>query len=92
MSTKDLPEKNGIAKHCLGADHNFIWDQEKVVDKESRLISRKIKETTNFLKNPNHINKISCKFPEIWLHNLNENLVYRARSLSDSLRNGQTPT
>ena len=60
-------DKNEIAKHCWEADHNFNWDQKKVIDRESRLIPRKIKETIHFLKNPNHINKISYMFPEIWL-------------------------
>ena len=52
-------EKNEIAKHCWEADYNFRRDQKKVVDRESRLISRKIKETIHSLKIPNHINKIS---------------------------------
>ena len=60
-------EKNEIAKHCWGADHNFRWDQTKVADRESRLIPKKIKETINFLKNPNHINKISNMIRKIWL-------------------------
>ena len=42
---------------CWEADHNFNWDQKKVIDRESRLIPRKIKETIHSLKNPNHINK-----------------------------------
>ena len=63
-------DKNEIAKHCWEADHNFNWDQKKVVDRESRLIPRKIKETIHSLKNPNHINKISYMLPEIWLPNL----------------------
>ena len=29
-------EKNEIVKHCWEADHNFSWDQKKVVDWESR--------------------------------------------------------
>ena len=37
-------DKNEIAKHCWEADHNFDWDQKKVVDRESRLIPRKIKD------------------------------------------------
>ena len=55
-------QKNEIAKHCWEADHNFNWDQKKVVDRESNLIATKIKETIHFLKNPNHINKVflSC--------------------------------
>ena len=51
------------------ADYNFSWDQKKVVDRESRLIPRKIKETILSLKNPYHINKISYMVPEIWLPN-----------------------
>ena len=63
-------DKNEIAKHCWEADHNFSWNQKKVIDRESRLIPRKIKETIHSLKNPNHINKISNMLPEIWLPNL----------------------
>ena len=36
-------DKNGIAKHCWEACHNFNWDQQKVIDRESRLIPSKIK-------------------------------------------------
>ena len=62
MNTKDL---SGIVivimklQNTWEADYNFSWDQKKVVDRESRLIPRKIKETIHSLKNPNHINKIS---------------------------------
>ena len=63
-------DKNEIAKHCWEADHNFNWDQKKVIARESRLISGKIKETIHSLKNPNQINKISKMLPEIWLPNL----------------------
>ena len=75
MSTKAL---SGIAivirmksaKHCWEADHNFNWDQKKVIDKENRFIPTNIKETIHYLKNPNQINKISYMLPEIWLPNL----------------------
>ena len=64
------PGKNEIPEHCWEADHNFSWNQKKVVDRESRLIPRKIKETIHTSENPNHINKISYMLPEIWLPNL----------------------
>ena len=38
-------DKNEIAKHCWEADHHFNCDQKKVIDRESRLIPRKFKET-----------------------------------------------
>ena len=68
-------DKNEIAKLCWEADHNFCWDQKKVVDRESRLIPRESKETIHFLKNSNHINKISYMLPETWLPNLRQFLV-----------------
>ena len=33
-------KKNEIVKHCWEADHNLSWDQKKVADRESKLISR----------------------------------------------------
>ena len=68
-------DKNEIAKHCWEADHNFSWDQKKIVDRESRLIPRKIKEIIHSLKNSSHINKISNMLPEPWPPNLRQFLV-----------------
>ena len=75
MNTKDLlgiaiTKKNEIAKHCWEAHHIISWDQKEVNDKERRLIPKKIKESIHSLKNPNHINKASYMFLEIWLPNL----------------------
>ena len=58
-------DQNEIAKHCWEADHNFNGDQKKVIDSESRLILRKIKETIHSLKNPNHIKNCFRKGPHI---------------------------
>ena len=58
-------DENEIAKHCWLANHNFNWDQKKVIDRESRSIARKIKGTIHSLKNPNYIDKISYMLPEI---------------------------
>ena len=33
-------EMNETAKHWWEVDHNFSWDQKKVVDRKSKLISR----------------------------------------------------
>ena len=58
-------EKNEIPKHCWEVDHNFCWDQRKVINRENKLIPRKIKEAIYFWGNPNHINKISYMLLEI---------------------------
>ena len=50
-------DKTEIAKHCWEVDHDFNWDQKKVIDRESSLIPRKIKETIHSLS-PIHIDKI----------------------------------
>ena len=63
-------DKNETVKHCWEEDHSFNWNQVKLIDRENGLIPRKIKETKHSFKNPNHINKISYKLPEIWLPNL----------------------
>ena len=42
-------EKNEIAKHCCEANIYFSWDQKTVVDRESRLITRKILGTNSTL-------------------------------------------
>ena len=63
-------DKNETAKHIWQTDYNFSWDQKKVVDRESRLIPRNIKETIYYLKDSYHINKISYMLPEMWLPNL----------------------
>ena len=68
-------EKNENAKQSWKADHIFSWDQKKVVDRESRLIPRKIKETLHSLRSPNPINKFSYMLPEIWLPNLKQFLL-----------------
>ena len=46
-------DKNKIAKNCWDADHNFNWYQKKFVDREIRLIPKKIKKTVHSLKNRN---------------------------------------
>ena len=43
-------DKNEIAKHCWEADQNFNLDQKKVIDRESRLILRKIKKNHTFFE------------------------------------------
>ena len=64
-------EKNETAKHCWETNHSYSWDQKKVIDRESRLIPTKIKETIHFLKNSNHIKKIYYMLP--WNYKTNRN-------------------
>ena len=68
MNTKDLSgivveRRMKLLNTASQADHNFNWDQKKVIDRESKLIPMNIKETIPSLKNPNHINKIFLEEP-----------------------------
>ena len=58
-------DNNETTKHCWEADRNFSWDQEKVVDRKSSLIPRKIKKVVHCLKYPNGIIKISRMLSEL---------------------------
>ena len=37
-------DKNDIAKHCWEEDHNFNWDEKKVIDRESWLLPGRSKK------------------------------------------------
>ena len=75
MKTKDLSEiATVIRMKLLNTAGRQITTlnriKKKVIDREGKLIPRKIKETIHSLKNPNHIKKLSYILPEIWLPNL----------------------
>ena len=77
MKTKDLSKtvilkRMKLQKSSYEEDHNFNWGQKKFVDSENRLLPRKMKKTIHFLKNINHINKISYMSSVIWFPNLYE--------------------
>ena len=60
-------EKNEMVEHCWKNDHSMNWDEQKIIDFEQNLISRKIKESIHSIKDRNHINSISYTLPDIWI-------------------------
>ena len=54
------------ADHCWKYNHDFDWENEKIMDYEGNTTTRKIKETIHSLSNNNHINGISYRLPRIW--------------------------
>ena len=54
------------ADHCWKYNHDFDWENKKIVDYETNTTTRKIKETIHSLSNDNHINGISYRLPHIW--------------------------
>ena len=53
-----------ISKQCWEVDHNFCWDQKKVVNREKKLNFRKIKEA---IRSFWRILIILTKFPTCFL-------------------------
>ena len=64
-------EKNKIAHHCWTSDHRFNFDNKTIIDRETNMTTRKIKETIHSISDPNHINSISYELADIWLPALN---------------------
>ena len=53
------------ADHCWKYDHDFDWENKKIMDYEAKTTTRKIKETIHSLSNKNHINGILYRLPHI---------------------------
>ena len=56
---------NEIADHSWTKDHQFNWNEKKIIDQEKGWIARKIKETIHSIKNVKHINSTSYNLADI---------------------------
>ena len=54
------------ADHCWKYNHDFYWENKKIMDCETNTTTRKIKETIHSLSNNNHISGISYRVSNIW--------------------------
>ena len=54
------------ADHCWKYNHDFDWENKKIMDYKANTTTRKIKETIHSLCNNNHINRILCRLPNTW--------------------------
>ena len=68
-------DKSNVARHCWTKNHRMNWDEMKIIDTESYVWSRKIKETIHSIKEGenNYFNDISYQIPAIWLPNIEQN-------------------
>ena len=48
------------ADHCWKYNHDFDWENKKIIDYETNTTTRKTKETIHSLSNDNHINGYIC--------------------------------
>ena len=65
-------EKSNVARHCWSKDHKMNWDEMKIIDTDSYIWSRKLKETLHSIREGegNYFNDISYQLPEIWIPNI----------------------
>ena len=54
------------ADHCWKYNHDFDWENKKIMNYEANKTTWKIKETSHSLSNNNHINGISYRLTHIW--------------------------
>ena len=59
--------KNEIADHSSTKDHQFNWNENKIIDQEKGWITRKIEETIHSINNDKHINSTYYNLADIWL-------------------------
>ena len=76
-----------IADHCWKYNHDFDWENKKIMDYEANTTRRKIKETVHSLSNNNHINGISELKSGIFarramVDQTREGLCYQGRNLT----------
>lgn len=65
MNTKELLEIEIVMTRMLQNTVGRHITTFAVIDREGRLIPRKIKQTIHAFRNPNYINKVSYMLPEI---------------------------
>ena len=63
--TKEHTRAVRAADHCWKYNHDFGWENKKIMDYESNKTTRKIKETIHLLSNNNHISGISYRLPHV---------------------------
>ena len=51
------------ADHCWKYNHDFDWENKKIMDSEANTTTGTIKETIHSLSSNNHINGISYRLP-----------------------------
>ena len=63
---KNTLELYETADHCWKYNHDFNWENKKIMDYEANTTTRKSKEIIYSLSNNDHINGISYRLPHIW--------------------------
>ena len=72
-AVKSASQRSHTAEHCWKYNHDFDWNNERVLDFKKTWKTRIIKEANYSDKNKRHINGVSFKLPAIWKPILQKN-------------------
>ena len=72
------------ADHCWKYNHDFDWENKKIMDYETNTTTRKIKVTIHSFSNNNHINGISYRLQYIWFPALKLNRKIQGKHIIQS--------
>ena len=72
-AVKSASQRSHTAEHCWKYNHDFDWNNKRVLDFEKNWKTRIIKEAIYSEENKHHINGVSFKLPSIWKPILQKN-------------------
>ena len=72
-AVKSASQRSHTAEHCWKYNHDFDWNNKRVLDFEKNWKTRIIKEAIYSEENKHHINGVSFKLPAIWKPILQKN-------------------
>ena len=72
-AVKSTSQRSHTAEHCWKYNHDFDWNNTRVLDLEKNWKTRTSKEAIYSEENKHHINGISYKLPTIWKPILQKN-------------------
>ena len=78
-AVKSASQRSHTAEHCWKYNHDFDWNNKRVLDFEKNWKTRIIKEAIYSEENKHHINGVSFKLPATWKPILQKNKEKQAR-------------
>ena len=79
-------QNSAVSEHANGTGHKPLWNETKLIDRESHWYTRKMKEALHIRLHPNNINKDNgAEIPKAWMPTIRKHQNNNARKTSDRL-------
>ncbi|CAH3166397.1 unnamed protein product [Pocillopora meandrina] len=80
-------QNSAVSDHAKGTGHKPLWNETKLIARESHWSTRKVKEAIHIRLNPNNINRDSgAEMLEAWMPSIRKHLNQRGTKTSERLR------